>query len=185
MFMVLKKKQMLMITLVLMLAVAGYLNYRYDDTDNSKDVLKASEDNEPEIGDTAMVSAENKNVTDEKSEKVKADDYFSSYKLEREKNRAQVKEELEKTLSSQTVSEEAKKNAEKQLSDITKAISDEAAAEATLEAKGFTDAVVYISGDNINVTIHSDGLSTADTAKIIDAVYGITKNNNIKIVEVE
>ncbi len=192
MFMVLKKKQMLIVTLVLMLAIAGYLNYRYDG-DGAKDVLSISGDGEPEVGDTAMVNAENrdnsKDTADKNTENTEknksADDYFAPYRMEREKTRAKVKEELEKTVNSTSSSDEAKKNAEQQLSDIAKAISDESAAESTLKTKGFEDVVVFINGDSINVTVRSDGLSTADTAKIIDAVYGITKNNNIKIVEVE
>ena len=189
MFMVLKKKQMLIVTLVLMLAIAGYLNYRYDG-DGAKDVLSISGDGEPEVGDTAMVNAENRDnsndTKDKNTEKNKStDDYFAPYRMEREKTRAKVKEELEKTVNSTSSSDEAKKNAEQQLSDIAKAISDESAAEATLKTKGFEDVVVFINNDSINVTVRSDGLSTADTAKIRDAVYGITKNNNIKIVEVE
>lgn len=183
MFMVLKKKQLLIVTLVLMLATAGYLNYRYDDTAD-KTVLDIGDD--AEIGSTAMVNAEDKGTSDNENEDTKEkEDYFSSYRMEREKARAVVKEDLEKTLNNSAVSDEAKKKAEQKLAEIAEAVAEEAAAEATLKAKGFEDAVVYISNDSINVTVRSDGLSTADTAKVIDAVYEITKNNNIKIVEVE
>lgn len=183
MFMVLKKKQLLIVTLVLMLATAGYLNYRYDDT-SEKTVLDVGD--EAEVGGTAMVNAEDKGTADKENENAnEKDDYFSAYRMEREKARAATKEDLEKTLNNSAASDEAKKKAEQQLAEITEAAAQEAAAEATLKAKGFEDAVVYISNASISVTVRSDGLTGADTAKVIDAVYEITKNNNIKIVEVE
>lgn len=184
MFMILKKKQMLIATLVIMLAVAGYLNYRYDDREDASDVLSVKDtDTEPEVGDTAMVNA------DTSKEKTPAEDkngdYFASYRLEREQAHAKLREDLEKTIANKTISEESKKAAEEQLNNLSAAAQTETSAEAILKSKGFEDAVVYINGDSVNVTVKSDGLSSADTAKIIDAVYELTKNNNIKIVEVE
>lgn len=181
MFMVLKKKQMLIATLVVMLGVAGYLNYRYDGVSDTKDVLSIEENkNEPEVGDAAMVNAEPGEVVTESEE-----DYFASYRFEREKSRAKTKEDLEKILSNSSVSEESKKAAEEQLSTLSNASQLESTAETILKSKGFEDVVVFINNDAVNVTVKSDGLSSSDTAKIIDAVYELTKNNNIKIVEVE
>ncbi len=178
MFMVFKKKQMLIATLVIMLGVAGYLNYKYDDSAETKDVLSVKDmESEPSVGDTAMVNA----LSSEK----KDDDTFASYRLEREKTRAKVKEELESSVANKNLSDEARKNAEQRLSELTTASQLETSAEAILKSKGFDDVVVFINGDSVNVTVKSDGLSTTDTAKIIDTVYELTKNNNIKIVEVE
>ncbi len=175
MFMILKKKQMLIATLAIMLGIAGYLNYRYDAEEETKDVLSVQEESiEPEIGDTALVNAD-----------AKKDDSFASYRLEREKTRSRVKEELEKSISNPNLSEDAKKTAEARLDELITAAQIETSAEAILKSKGFEDAVVFVNGDSVNVTVKSDGLSTNDTAKIIDAVYELTKNNNIKIVEVE
>ena len=177
MFMVFKKKQMLIATLVIMLGVAGYLNYKYDDSAETKDVLSVKDmESEPSVGDTAMVNA----LSSEKKA-----DTFASYRLEREKTRAKVKEELESSVANKNLSDEARKNAEQRLSELTTASQLETSAEAILKSKGFDDVVVFINGDSVNVTVKSDGLSTTDTAKIIDTVYELTKNNNIKIVEVE
>lgn len=177
-FMVFKKKQILIATLVLMLGVAGYLNYKYDDGADTKDVLSVKDlEEEPPIGDTAMVNAP--------AENKKENGDFSAYRLEREQTRAKVKEELENSLANKNLSDEAKKSAEERLAALTDASQLETSAESILKSKGFEDVVVFINGDNVNVTVKSDGLSTTDTAKIIDTVYELTKNNNIKIVEVE
>lgn len=181
MFMVLKKKQMLIATLVIMLGVAGYLNYRYDGVSDTTNVLSIKdEENENAVGETVMVNA-NSGETVTKTE----EDYFASYRFEREKSRAKTKEDLEKILANSSSSEDAKKNAENQLNNLSTASQQETTAETILKSKGFEDVVVFINNDSVNVTVKSDGLSSSDTAKIIDAVYELTKNNNIKIVEVE
>ena len=58
MFMVLKKKQMIISALVIMLGIAGYLNYKYDDTSSAIDVLNVEDQKtENEIGDVEMVNS--------------------------------------------------------------------------------------------------------------------------------
>lgn len=179
MFMIFKKKQMLIVTLAVLLAIAGYLNYRYDEKSDTKDVLSISDgETDHDVGEAVKVSG---SENDEKSES----DSFSSYRLERERARAKAREELEKAISNTAVSEESKKAAEQQLTRLSGYSDTETTAESVLKSKGFEDVVVFISGDAVNVTVKSDGLSSSDTAKIIDAVYELTKNNNIKIVEVE
>ena len=184
MFMVLKKKQMLIAALVLMLGVAGYLNYRYDGAAETKDVLQVEDDeSENEVGDAKMVTAEISEPGDVVTESEA--DYFAAYRFEREKSRAKTKEDLEKIVSNSSVSEESRKAAEEQLSTLSNASQLETTAESILKSKGFEDVVVFINNNAVNVTVKTDGLSSSDTAKIIDAVYELTKNNNIKIVEVE
>ena len=181
MFMILKKKQLLIATLVIMLGVAGYLNYRYDGSEDAVDVLSVEDEKSTEsVGDAQMVNA---NVGETVSESE--EDYFATYRFEREKSRAKTKEDLEKILSNSTVSEDAKKSAEEKLASLSTASQTETTAETVLKSKGFEDVIVFINNDSVNVTVKTDGLSSSDTAKIIDVVYELTKNNNIKIVEVE
>ena len=49
MFMILKKKQMIMTTLVLMFGIAGYLNYRYDKKPVYDAAMQSAEVSEPGI----------------------------------------------------------------------------------------------------------------------------------------
>ena len=60
----------------------------------------------------------------------------------------------------------------------------EVTAQNLLSAKGFNQTVVYITDENVTVTVKRDALSKSDTAKIVDIIYEVTQNNNIKIVEV-
>ena len=68
MFMVFKKKQMIMTAFVLMLGIAGYLNYRYDVPETTESTLvQTTDSSEPGIGETVMVSAKPKKENDKVS----------------------------------------------------------------------------------------------------------------------
>ncbi len=179
MFMVFKKKQMIMTVLVLMLGIAGYLNYRYD-TDPTADMVAVEEIDvsEPGIGETVMVSTQPEEQSTE-------GDFFAVQRLERDRTRAKICDELKKTLESEGISEELRAETEKKLSSILDYEEAEATAQNLLSAKGFSNTMVYITDESVTVNIKQSGLSRSDTAKIVDVVYELTKNNNIKIVEVE
>ena len=50
----------------------------------------------------------------------------------------------------------------------------ETAAEILLEAKGFTDAIVSIDGDSVDVVVNTTELTEAQRAQIEDIVTGKT-----------
>ncbi len=177
MFMVLKKKQMVMTALVLMLGVAGYLNYRYDKDPAESVAVFEEKAGEPGIGETVMVSG---NAKTENS----ADDYFSVQKLERDTARGKIYEELKKTLDSENISEELRAQTENKITELMEYEEKEATAQNLLASKGFESTMVYITSESVTVNVKKNGLSRSDTAKIVDVVYELTKNNNIKIVEV-
>lgn len=59
--------------------------------------------------------------------------------------------------------------------------------ENLLKAKGFSDVIVYITDDTVSVTVKTEGLTTADTAKIYDIVVSETgiSAEKIKIIEIK
>jgi len=177
MFMVFKKKQMIIGTLVVMLGVAGYLNYRYDTgPDSEKKKISQNTGAEPDIGETVMVSGNN----------VKeSDNPFYEEKLKIANSRDKAKEELNALLETEGISQEIKEETVKKLADITAYREAEAAAEELLKAKGYPHTMVYISEDGVTVSVKKKGLNQKDMAKIVDVVFELTQNNNIKIVEVE
>lgn len=178
MFMVFKKKQMIVTAMVLMLGIAGYLNYRYD-KDDANSVASVTEQNidEPETGETVMVNAD---AAKEQKEK----DFFAQEKLNRDTQRSKTYDELKKTISDTSVSDEIRAEASKKLNEIMTFEENEVTAQNLLSAKGFNQTVVYITDENVTVTVKRDALSKSDTAKIVDIIYEVTQNNNIKIVEV-
>ncbi len=176
MFMILKKKQMVATTLVIMLGIAGYLNYRYDmdsDTVASKELSKE----EPGIGETVMVNAPLKTEN-------KETDAFSVRRLERDKARDKTYDELKKILADETISQETRTETENKLQQIIAFEENEVTAQNMLSSKGFSETLVHITEEGVTVSIKQKGLSRSDTAKIVDVIYELTQNNNIKIVEV-
>lgn len=181
MFMIFRKKQMVMTALVLMLGIAGYLNYRYDKEDaQSLVTVNETDISEPGIGETVMVSSEPKTENEEDKE----EDFFAAERLERDRARAKACDELKKTLESADISDEAKAEAEKSLTELIAFEEKEATAQNLLGAKGFGNTLVHITNDSVTVNIRQNGISRSDTAKIVDIIYELTQNNNIKIVEV-
>lgn len=179
MFMVFKKKQMVMTAVVLMLGIAGYLNYRYDKEPASQTVsVDDMRSGEPDTGEAVMVS------TNESTPETK-EDFFSEQRLEIERSREKTKEELTERLEDKNISDELRKETEEQLTHITERQQQELTAETMLAAKGFDNVFVCITDENVTVNIKRKGISRSDTAKIIDIIYEVTKNNNVKIVEVE
>lgn len=97
-------------------------------------------------------------------------DYFASSKLSREQTRAKNKETLMDIVNNKEISSADKQAAIKEVSKLTKISEKESAAELMLQAKGFTDAIVSISGGNADVVVNADGLTQQQIAQIEDIV---------------
>lgn len=179
-FMILKKKQMVVTALVLMLGIAGYLNYRYDKDPLHYVSIDDSSLSEPDIGETAMVSGTPKEPVESAPE-----DYFSERRLERDSARSKTYEQLKKTLDDPDISDEMRKRTEESMTRLMEYEQAEVTAQNQLASKGFDTTFVYITDDNVTVYVKRNGISRSDTAKIVDIIYELTQNNNIKIVEVD
>lgn len=97
-------------------------------------------------------------------------DYFSSAKLSREQSRAKNKETLMEIINNKSLASKDKKAAVKEVTELTEASEKENAAELMLEAKGFEEAVVSISGNEADVVVSADELTSQQMAQIQDIV---------------
>ena len=91
-------------------------------------------------------------------------------KLLKEQTRAQNKEALLEIIQSEDLTEEAKKEAVSSMIALTETAQKESDAQMLLEAKGFTQTVVSISGDSADVMVEAANLTDAQTAQILDIV---------------
>ncbi len=98
------------------------------------------------------------------------EDSFESAKKEREKALQTAMDSVKELLKSESLSEQDKESALKQIENIGETIKKEANIEMLLKAKGFTQAVAVIGNEGINVIVKSDGLTTANTMQIQDIV---------------
>ena len=88
--------------------------------------------------------------------------------LMKEQTRAKNKEALLNIINAENLPESAKQDAVNSMIELTDITQKECAAEILLEAKGFADVVVSISGDVADVIVQADDLTEAQRAQIED-----------------
>lgn len=156
-----KKKIIIICTMVVMLVAAAYLN-----------VLLANKTNA------------NKNNPSSDSNGANTVTVFSAMKTDRDGIRAQNFTYLDSILQSETASAEAKAEAEKQKLDLIKYADNELVLENLIKARGFEDACVTMSTENVNVVVKDAELTSTDVAQILGIVTSETgcKATNVIIV---
>lgn len=203
-----KKNQLMITALAIMLAIAGYLQFAGNnleeeylavdnvEVENVTDELKYTEieslDSEVDIimedyleDDMTMAQ-----VTPEEGE-VPGEAVFTSAngvavlseaKLLKEQVRAKNKETLLEIINSDGLSDDQKKEAVSTMVKMTDIAEKEVAAEVLLQAKGFTDVVVSINGDAVDVVVNATSLTDAQRAQIEDIVKRKTEIGAEKII---
>ena len=96
--------------------------------------------------------------------------YFAEAKLDREQSRAKQKEILTEMLDNSNVSESQKNVCSDSMLELQERIEKETAAEAMIEAKGFSQAYVRMDDDTVDVVVDKDTLTDAEVAQIQDIV---------------
>lgn len=191
-----KRNQLIVTALVILIGVAGYLNY----TEQSvKETLNWTED-EGEKGEketeelTEEEMAEVETTTEEKEgedgdKKVgeavltnaKAGDVFYEIKLDREQARAENKEMLTEILNNKNATEDQKNDAINSIMELADYAEKENEAETLLTAKGFSGAVVSMTKDSVDVVINQSELTEQEIAQIGDIV---TRKTGISLEKV-
>lgn len=194
-----KKNQIVIATLAVMIAAAGYMNYsgklfpgktKTQETNSelaNKELLDISDEDtsvssgdiKSQDGDTGSTDG-NASSTDDGSidgtpgEAVLANGTVSSAaaqaKVSREQVRSKNKETLQSIIDNKNLSDAEKENAVNQMVQMTEIAEKEAAAESLLAAKGFNDSVVSITDDQADVIVGASELSDANRAQIEDIV---------------
>ena len=195
-----KKNQIVIATLAVMIAAAGYMNYsgklfpnktKTQETNSelaNKELLDISdEDTSVSSGDIKSQDSDTgdntKNTTDNNSdgsvdgtpgEAVLTSGTVSSVaaqaKVSREQVRSKNKETLQSIIDNKNLGEEEKQKAVDQMVQMTEISEKETAAESLLAAKGFNDSVVSITDDQADVIVGASELSDANRAQIEDIV---------------
>lgn len=188
---IIHKNQILVTTLALMIAVAGYLNYSgtiFNITDESEEVsydlvnqelldisdedIEASATEEIESYDLDIeASAEDGEIPGEavltSSSSI---ELISSAKVSREQARAASKETLQEIIDNEQLETSQKEAAINQLLEMTTLAELEVSVETLLQAKGFEDVVVTLTNDSADVVIARDELTDANRAQIEDTI---------------
>lgn len=95
---------------------------------------------------------------------------LSDAKLLKEQTRAKNKETLLEIINNAALGDDAKQDAVNSMIELTDIAEKETAAEILLEAKGFSDVVVSMSSDGVDVVVNAAELTDAQRAQIEDIV---------------
>lgn len=182
---VIKKNQVIITALVLMIGTAGYLNFadkRASEPSeyvlNDGDITGLIPDfdfyGEPLLMDeTQNVSAEGNDDDAGKAVFVNSSSdtsYFVQAKLEREQARAKQKDILTEVINNENLEQSKKSEAADEILKIQERIEKETAAEAMIEAKGFKEVYVRIDDDTVDVVVNKEELSESEIAQIEDII---------------
>ena len=179
----LAKKQLTMVTLVLALALAVYLNWSFASKENAliaaETMTSGADSKEKHYGDALFVSSDTNDI----------EQYFAEARLNRETARAEAMELLEKSLQNTDLTQAEKDEILAQMARIASNIETENSIESLIKAKGFEDCVAYINGDNINIVVKTkgDSLAVSDVSQIKEIVLSTSDIavENITIVEIK
>lgn len=201
-----KKNQLMITALAIMLAIAGYLQFAGANLEEEylsaekDEILKVADNGEiltaefteiPSLDSEVDVIMEDyleegmepvdgmvAEVTPEEGE-IPGEAVFTSTsgvtvlseaKLLKEQTRAKNKETLLEIINSAGLTDAQKQEAVDSMVEMTAYAEAEAAAEILLEAKGFSDVVVSINSDAVDVVVNAAELSDAQRAQIEDVV---------------
>ncbi|WP_270646494.1 SpoIIIAH-like family protein [Paeniclostridium hominis] len=200
---VFRSRGFVVMTLTLMLVVVGTVNYNL----SKKSVLQASK--EMEMYENQQLAKNNdkkeakvvdskENVVNEKaketSNKIKTQitsdknmkkaSYAVDMKMNREKQRNELTEDLNEIINNPSTAEETRKQASNMKLQLVKDQEMELKIEDLLGAKGFSNSLVYISNDTVNVVVNEEKLNKQDATKIFDLVVNESnvKHENIKLM---
>ncbi len=177
--MVFKRKQIVILALILMIVVAGYLQYSYRQGSNSANT-------EGKLGEAVYVDNEIENTglagTDQEtgdsvaaqknvSASKMANDFFAESKMDKETSRSKSSESLKAIADDINASTETRDEANNKLMAITGNADKEMRIEALINKLGFADSFVLFADDgSVDIVVKTPSLSTSQTAQITDVV---------------
>ena len=134
----------------------------------SKTVVDSTENNKLED----LVKDTNIDITETVTSNslMKSSAYFIEGKLTRDKKRSEMISSLDDIITTQNTSKEIKDSATNMKLNLISNTEKEVFIENMIMAKGFNDAIVYLSDQSINIVVSSAQLEANDVAKIVDIV---------------
>ncbi|OPZ93623.1 MAG: Stage III sporulation protein AH [Firmicutes bacterium ADurb.Bin419] len=202
---VFKRKQIVVLSLVLMIVIAGYLQYSYKKSSIS--VSEMADSDSPRLGEAVYVDnfgefdsetaeksedsdkKENKKEENKKEENKKtvqaskmANDFFAQAKMDRDVTRGKNKDELQNITKDPEASKELKSQASEKMLAIIDNSEKEMAIETLIKEKGFSDVVVFIADDkSLDIVVKAQNITDAEATQIADIA---ARQANVSIADV-
>ena len=185
---IIKRNQLIILVISLMLITAGYLNFTADNNTVQTSQTIA------ELGDATLVSSNdvvtednvkeeeneqiNENINNQEEDKEKEivetaivdDTYFTTSKLERENMYSQMLETYQQIYNNSETSADQKISALNEIAKINNTKNAIMIAENLISAKGFKNIVIFVSENSISVIVGEQELQPEQIAQIQNIV---------------
>jgi len=183
---VFKRKQVVALALVLLIIVAGYLQYSYKKSSTAsadKDAGKIGEavyveNSDSEDPDFVALDEEGDAATASKE----ANDLFAEAKLNRDMTRSKRESALKEIIEDENASQESRDEANKKMIEMVERTDCEVRIETLIKNKGFEDALAVFADDGtLDICVKAPTLTASDVAKIADIA---SRQANIEISDI-
>ncbi len=168
-FSVVKKNQILTWSLIIVLGVAGYMNYENDPANiYTKEVTNIMDEN---LGDAIFVDGANliADVKD-KNYKYTSDEYFTKMRNDRDDEYENQIETYEKIILAPDSGTEQKEIATSEIRRISNEKNAILVAENLIKLNGFGDGLILVNNDSANVVVLDSELDSSKIVKIQNIV---------------
>ena len=183
--MVLKKKEVIATALVVLIGVAGYLNWSYQDTIRVTDGENYIEEAK-NLGEAEYVSSNQEDIADVSANQTPiVEEYFTEAKMSKDTSRSRALEILNQTAINESFDGDVRRQAQDKIVSIAENTEKETIIENLAKAKGYKNISVYIDGESVEIIVKKDNFSSDDAKTIKELVTSEldTSAKNIKIIE--
>lgn len=180
---ILKKNQIIISVIAIMLIAAGYMSYTTNTKNSVQTAALSDTEQYAELGDATLVSAnvvEENNIVDNNvntSSTPIENQYFTESRLERDKMYSQMLESYQNILTNNQISDSQKEISENEIKNINDTKNAIMITENLIKNKGFEDLVIFVNGDSINIIVKTKELSEEQIAQIQNIVSRELKGN--------
>lgn len=191
--MIIKKRQLLLATLIIALAAAVFVNWYYtrpdiEATGAGSAVTTTAPDAQQgaNLGDARYVLSTDATLEDAVAQ-AQASEYFAGAKLRRQTAHDEAAEALNDIIKDGSSSSDAVSDAGKALKELAEAIALESDIENLITAKVGCENLVILNGGNAEIIVENGSLDDVSVVKIKEIVVKQTGYpvNNITIIEME
>ncbi len=189
--MIIKKRQLLLATLVIALAAAVFVNWYYtkpqaESADANAGTTQAEVQEGANLGDARYVISSDA-VLEDSVAQAQATEYFSGAKLRRQTAHDEAAEALNDIIKDNSSSSEAVSKASKTLDELAKSIALESDIENLITAKVGCENLVILNGGNAEIIVENGSLDDVSVVKIKEVAVKHTGMpvDNITIIEME
>jgi len=196
-----KKKNIIICSMIILLFVVGYAYNSFTsekladaNLDLDAQVMNADETASADQVDNMSVEKAGNEQTGEaaviednsyEAIETAGASFFSEYRIERDKNRSKEVEMWQDIINSEKAEDNFKNMAQQELVKIVALTDKEMMIENLIIARGFNDALVFLTDDSATVIVEAKELTPSNIAQIQDIIVRKTKlePKNIKIMK--